>query len=91
MLLSGARWLARNLALLTLLGACAAYVHPPLFLVFRHSFLWFFAATMFAVGVVLDTAEVAETLRRPGQVGLGVLTQVSVLPLLGVFAAVLAP
>ena len=42
---SGARWVARNLALLTFLGAIAAYFHPPLFLVFAHSFLWFFAVT----------------------------------------------
>ncbi len=74
-----------------MLGACAAYFHPPLLLVFRHSFLWFFAATMFGVGVVLETTEVAESLRRPGQVGLGVLTQFAVMPLLGLAAAVLAP
>lgn len=88
---SGARWIARNLALFTLLGAIVAYFYPPLFLVFAHSFLWFFAATMFAVGVVLDPAEVAETLRSPARVGLGVLTQFLVMPLLGFTAAMLAP
>lgn len=90
-LISGARWIAGNLAFLTLLGAIAAYSFPPLFLVFAHSFLWFFAATMFAVGVVLEPAEMAETLRRPAQVGLGVVTQFLVMPLLGFTAAVLAP
>lgn len=86
-----ARWVARNLALLTLLGAVAAYLHPPLFLVFKTSFLWFFAATMLAVGIVLEPAELRETLRRPGQIGLGLATQFTVMPLLGLLAALLAP
>ena len=86
-----ARWVARNLAILTLLGAVAAYFYPPLFLVFKHSFLWFFAATMFAVGVVLEPEELDETLRSPGQIGLGLSTQFTVMPLLGFLAAVLAP
>jgi BASS family bile acid:Na+ symporter len=88
---SGARWAAQNLALLTMLGATVAYLYPPLFLVFAHSLLWFFAATMFAVGVVLDPEELAETLRSPAKVGLGVLSQFLVMPLLGFAAAMLAP
>jgi BASS family bile acid:Na+ symporter len=88
---SAARWLARNLALLTLVGAVAAYLQPPLFLVFKHSFLWFFAATMFAVGVVLEPAELSETVRRPGQIGLGLMTQFAVMPVLGFTAAMAAP
>ena len=48
------RFIANQLALLTLLGAVTAYVYPSLFLVFKSSFLLFFAATMFAMGVVLD-------------------------------------
>lgn len=87
----GARWVANNLALLTLLGATVGYFYPPTFLVFADTFLWFFAATMFAVGVVLDPAELAETGRRPIQVGLGVFTQFSVMPLLGYTAAILVP
>jgi len=86
-----ARWVARNLAILTLLGAIAAYIHPPLFLVFKHSFLWFFAATMFAVGMVLEPGELRETLQRPGPIGLGLATQFTVMPLLGFLAALLAP
>jgi BASS family bile acid:Na+ symporter len=90
-LISLPRWVARNLAALTLAGAFAAYLYPPLFLVFKHSFLWFFAATMFAVGVVLEPQELSETLRRPGQIGLGLLTQFGVMPLVGFSAAMLAP
>ena len=85
------RWLAGNLALLTLLGAIAAYLHPPLFMIFKQSFLWFFAATMFAVGVVLEPRELTETVRHPGQIAAGLATQFSVMPLLGFAAALLAP
>jgi BASS family bile acid:Na+ symporter len=83
--------LSRQLAPLTLLGAIAAYLYPPAFLVFRSSFLWFFAATMFALGVVLDIDELHRTLRQPGRVGLGVLTQFVVMPVLGFAVAMLAP
>jgi BASS family bile acid:Na+ symporter len=85
------RFVASQLAPITLLGAVAAYVYPPLFLVFRDSFLWFFAATMFAMGVVLDVDELHETLQKPGRIGLGVLTQYSVMPALGFAVALLAP
>jgi BASS family bile acid:Na+ symporter len=91
LLLAASRLIANRLALLTLLGAVAAYLHPPFFLVFKSSFLWFFAATMFAMGIVLDTAEVRETVRRPGRIGLGVLTQYLVMPALGFTAAILSP
>ena len=89
--ISVCRFIANRLAPITLLGAIAAYLHPPLFLVFRDSFLWFFAATMFALGIVLDTGELRETARHPGRIGLGVLTQYTVMPLLGFTVAMLAP
>lgn len=91
LLVSAARFIAARLAPITLLGAVAAYLHPPLFLVFRDSFLWFFAATMFAMGIVLDAGEVRDTLQRPGRIALGVLTQYLVMPSLGFAAAVLGP
>jgi BASS family bile acid:Na+ symporter len=90
-LISAARWIAARLAILVLLGAVLAFYYPPLFLVFKHSFLWFFAATMFAVGIVLEPAELSETARRPGQIGLGLLSQFSVMPMLGFAAAAVAP
>ena len=91
LLLNACRVTANQLAPITLLGAVAAYLYPPLFLVFKDSFLWFFAATMFALGIVLDTAELQETLRRPGRIGLGVLTQYTVMPALGFAAAAVSP
>jgi len=82
--------LSRNLAFLTLAGAVAAYLHPPLFLPFKDYFLWCFAATMFALGVVLHPEEAKDALSRPHQIGLGVLTQYSIMPLLGFAAASIA-
>lgn len=83
-------FLSRNLAFLTLTGAVAAYLYPPLFLPFKDYFLWCFAATMFALGVVLHPEEAKDALSRPRQIGLGVLTQYSVMPLLGFAAASIA-
>jgi len=83
-------FLSRNLAFLTLAGAVAAYLYPPLFLPFKDYFLWCFAATMFALGVVLQPEEAKDALSRPHQIGLGVLTQYSIMPLLGFAAASIA-
>ncbi|MDX8394811.1 MAG: bile acid:sodium symporter family protein [Mariprofundaceae bacterium] len=83
-------FLSRNLAPITLLGAIAAYLYPPAFLVFKDYFLWCFAATMFALGVVLHPEEAKDALKRPTTIVLGVLTQYSVMPLLGFAAASIA-
>jgi BASS family bile acid:Na+ symporter len=91
LLIAACRLVANQLAPITLLGAVAAYLYPPLFMVFKSSFLWFFAATMFAMGIVLDTRELRSTLRKPARIGLGVVTQFTVMPLLGFMAALLAP
>lgn len=83
------RLIANNLAPLTLLGAVAGYLHPPVFLWAKPWFASLFAITMFALGTVLDPAELRQTLRHPGSIGLGVLTQYTVMPLLAFSAAVL--
>ncbi len=77
------RLLSRQLAPLTLAGAVIAYLYPPAFLVFADTFLWFFATTMLALGVVLDPSDLKRTLESPHRVLLGVLTQFTVMPLLG--------
>jgi len=82
--------LSRHLATLTLAGAVAAYLHPPLFLVLRDYFLWLFAATMFALGIVLHPEEARDAIRTPWRIVLGVFTQFTVMPLLGFAAASLA-
>lgn len=88
--------IANNLAPLTLICAVWAYFQPPAFLIFDGTilgikvFLALFAITMFALGIVLQPAELKETVRHPGQIGLGVLTQYTVMPLLGFAAAWLA-
>ncbi|WP_240923999.1 bile acid:sodium symporter family protein [Mariprofundus ferrooxydans] len=78
------------MALLTLAGAVAAYLYPPAFLIFKGYFLWFFAATMFALGVVLKPEEARAALSRPSRIGLGVLCQFTIMPLLGFAAASVA-
>lgn len=80
-------FIANQLAVLTLLGAIAAYLHPPLFLVFENFFLWFFAATMFALGLVLERVDLKTELKHPRRIALGVLTQFSVMPLLAFLVA----
>jgi len=84
------RLIASGLAPLTLLGAIAAYFEPGLFLPFQHVFKWLFAATMFALSIVLDPMELRDTLRHPGRIGLGVLTQFTVMPILAFLVASLA-
>jgi bile acid:Na+ symporter, BASS family len=84
------RLISQNLALLTLAGAVAAYLFPPAFLVFRGVFLYFFAVTMFALGLVLDPEEVRDPLRKPKSILLGLFTQYTVMPLLGLLTALLS-
>ena len=83
-------FLSKQLAPLTLVGAVVAYLYPPSFLIFADTFLWFFAATMLALGVVLEPAELKRTLEHPHRVLLGVLTQYTVMPLLGFAVATLS-
>ncbi len=75
-------FIASQLAVLTLLGAILAFLYPPLFLIFKDYFLWFFAATMFALGTVLETKDLKAELTHPSRIGLGVMTQFSIMPLL---------
>jgi BASS family bile acid:Na+ symporter len=84
------QFLSRNLAILTLVAAVAAFAYPPAFLIFKDYFLYFFATTMLALGIVLKPEEARSALNKPSTIALGVLTQYSVMPLLGFSAASLA-
>lgn len=75
-------FISNQLALLTFTGAILAYLYPPLFMVFKDYFLWFFAATMFSLGLVLNASDLKQELVHPKRVALGVLSQFSVMPLL---------
>lgn len=79
--------ISNNLAPLTLIVAISAYLLPSVFLVFEHVFLWLFAATMFSLGIVLDPNELKQVRHQPKQIGLGLLTQYTVMPILGAIAA----
>ena len=87
------RFIAGQLAPLTLLGAILAYFQPDPFDVFDTQFfglklfLWMFAVTMFALGLVLEPAELSETAREPGKIAAGLMTQYTVMPALGFCAA----
>lgn len=74
------RLIANGLAPLTLIGAILAYFMPEAFLIFGSVFKWLFAATMFALGVVLEPKELNDTLKHPRRIGLGVLTQFLLMP-----------
>jgi len=76
------KFIASQLAPLTLLGAFVAYLYPPAFLIFKQYFLWFFAATMFALGLVIKFKDLQDEWRYPRQIALGVLTQFTVMPVL---------
>ncbi len=80
-------FISNNLAPLTLFIAIAAYLLPDIFLIFEHVFLWFFAATMFSLGIVLNLDELKQVRHQPKQISLGLLTQFTVMPLLGAIAA----
>ncbi len=84
------RLISNNLAPLSLATAVLAYFYPPLFLVFDKSDIqWAFAATMFALGLVLHPEEAKAALGHPGRIAIGVVTQFTVMPLLGFTAALI--
>ncbi|MDH5178981.1 MAG: bile acid:sodium symporter family protein [Gammaproteobacteria bacterium] len=76
------RFITNGLAPLTLIGAILAYFIPEMFLIFGSVFKWMFAATMFALGVVLEPDDLTDTLQHPKRIGLGVLTQYLLMPTL---------
>ena len=76
------RLITNGLAPLTLIGAILAYFMPEVFIIFGSIFKWLFAATMFALGVVLEPAELNDTLKHPKRIGLGVMTQFVLMPAL---------
>lgn len=82
--------ITRFLAPLTLVAAVMAYLQPSLFMWLQSSLSWLFAATMFALGIVIEPEELRETVRTPVRIGLGVAAQYSIMPLLGLAAAIVA-
>ncbi|MBI5462152.1 MAG: bile acid:sodium symporter family protein [Gammaproteobacteria bacterium] len=81
------RFIANGLAPLTLLGAILAYFIPETFTWIAPGFQWLFAATMFALGVVLHPEELRATLARPKAIAQGVAAQYVIMPSLGFAAA----
>ncbi|MGE4358146.1 MAG: bile acid:sodium symporter family protein, partial [Candidatus Omnitrophota bacterium] len=73
----------RLFGLWVILFAVVAYFFPQYFIPLRPGMDWFFALTMFGIGVVLETKDFKNILKSPGAILLGVLTQYTVMPLLG--------
>ncbi len=81
------QFIAAQLALITFLSAVLAYVYPDVFLVFKDYFLWFFAATMFAIGLVLKPQDIRNECQQPVNIAKGVATQFTVMPFLAFVVA----
>jgi BASS family bile acid:Na+ symporter len=81
------KFISKNMAVLTLVSAIVAYFYPPLFLIVKEYFLWLFAVTMFAVGLVLPIEEAKSALKNPASILIGVASQYTIMPLLGFAAA----
>ena len=81
------RLISTSLAPLTFVAAVLAYLLPESFLFLENYFLWPFAVTMFALGIVLKPEEFLDTLKNPKAIVLGLVTQYTVMPLLGFLAA----
>jgi len=84
------RALSEKMAVFTVIFALVAYAYPATFLIFEDIFLWCFAATMFALGVVLKPEDARSAIARPGSIAVGVATQFWVMPMLGFCAAMIA-
>lgn len=84
------RALSEKMAVFTVIFALIAYTYPGAFLIFENIFLWCFATTMFALGVVLKPEEARSAIARPASIALGVATQFWVMPMLGFAAAMIA-
>lgn len=81
---------SRGMAPLTLICALIAFFQPAVFIIFKPYFLWLFAASMFALGVVLEPLELKTTIQTPKPILIGALSQYSIMPLLSAGAAWLA-
>lgn len=84
------RFIASAMAPLTLVAAIVGFIWPQTFTLFGFIFKELFAATMFALGIVLNPVDLANTLKHPQRIALGVLTQYMVMPLLAFTIATLA-
>lgn len=81
------RFYNSNLALWVTLFAGVAFFYPDLFLIFKHSINFFFAATMFGIGLVLTSEDYRAAATTPVQVLLGNVFQFSIMPVLGFLIA----
>lgn len=63
--------------------AILAYFFPQYFIPLKAGMDWFFALTMFGMGVVLEPKDFKDTMRQPKILFLGTAAQYTIMPLLG--------
>lgn len=66
-----------------ILLAIFAYFFPEFFIPLKPVMDWFFALTMFGMGVILEPKNFKDTLKTPNILLLGTIVQYSIMPLLG--------
>ncbi len=72
----------RLFPLWALLVSLAAWAWPASFVAMKPAIVWLLAVIMFSMGLTLRPEDFGEALRRPKLIGLGLLLQFSVMPLL---------
>ncbi len=72
----------RLFPLWAILASLLAWAWPAPFVALKPAIPWLLALIMFSMGLTLRPENFAEALRRPGLIGLGLLLQFSVMPLL---------
>jgi BASS family bile acid:Na+ symporter len=77
------KFYTRLFGLWVFIGFIIAYLFPNLFIPLRPFMEWFFAFTMFGIGVVLNLEELKAILKAPVLILLGVICQYTIMPVLG--------
>lgn len=77
------KFYTRLFGLWVFVGFIIAYLFPDVFIPLKPFMEWFFAFTMFGIGVVLNLEELKAVLKAPFLILLGVICQYTIMPLLG--------
>jgi len=80
-LVSVSQFVGRTFALWVIIVSGAAYFAPAAFTPVAPYIIWLLGLVMFGMGLTLSPGDFVEVVRRPKEVGLGVLAQFTVMPL----------
>lgn len=76
------RFVSSNIVIWVISFAFIAFFYPEIFLIFKKTINWFFAAAMFGIGLVLKSEDYQNILKSPLAVLFGTLCQFTIMPLL---------